>query len=107
MIFLLPPLDSASKLLPPKVKEGAEPTMEPVDGVPALLSGTSSSLALARRFAAGAISLTSRAGAGALAAPLVGVVGDPAKTDLASPRPAKISEGRIGASGFGARSEER
>src|SRR5579862_9283443 len=69
-IFLLPPRDSDSVVAPPNVKDGVEPTTAAGSaGVPIESSRIASSAAFleaSEGFASGA----SRAGAGALAAPL-------------------------------------
>jgi hypothetical protein len=78
-IFLLPPLDSASSAAPPKVNDGAEPTI--ADGLlgaaSAGFSNNASAAACSCGFATTGASSILRAGAGALAAPLV-ASGEPA-----------------------------
>ena len=78
-IFLLPPLDSASSVAPPKVNDGAEPTIagELLGAASAGFSKSASAAACSCGFATTGASSILRAGAGALAAPLV-ASGEPA-----------------------------
>jgi hypothetical protein len=77
-IFLLPPLDSVSALAPPKVNDGAEPTSagESLTVVSTGFSRGASAGAISCGLATTGASSILRAGAGALAAPLV-AMGEP------------------------------
>ncbi len=71
-IFLLPPDASGSALAPPNVKEGAEPTIGAAPGATSACFSGMVTGAGACDFGASGASSGTRAGAGALAAPLVG-----------------------------------
>ena len=70
--FLLPPLDSASVVEPPKVNDGADPTYAAGSLAAGAAGFSNRSSAADAGFCVG--SAGSRAGAGALAAPLRGAI---------------------------------